>query len=200
MPVPAPATLELLKGAPMIPTEIRGEMITPTGAGIVGRAGQRFRCAARHDGAESGRRCRQERLARPPETCCASLSGNELKARSRLDKGRNPSHRSRSNNQYSHRGTSGRERGLAVANHVALETNVDDMNPELWDFVFERLFAAGAADVWLQPVQMKKNRPASLLGALCETPNKKQSWRRCYRETTNAGRASFDRAPRRSAA
>jgi uncharacterized protein (DUF111 family) len=68
-----------------------------------------------------------------------------------------------------------------------LETNVDDMNPELWDFVFERLFAAGAADVWLQPVQMKKNRPASLLGALCEIAKQEAVVAALLRETTTLG-------------
>jgi len=49
---------------------------------------------------------------------------------------------------------------------VHLETNIDDMNPEFYQFVMERLFEAGALDVYLTPIQMKKNRPATLLQAL----------------------------------
>ncbi len=51
-----------------------------------------------------------------------------------------------------------------------LECNIDDMNPECYDHVLERLFAAGANDAWLAPVLMKKNRPGMLLSVLC-TPD-----------------------------
>jgi uncharacterized protein (TIGR00299 family) protein len=50
---------------------------------------------------------------------------------------------------------------------VMLETNVDDLNPEIYDYVMARLFDAGALDVFLSPIQMKKNRPATLLRVLC---------------------------------
>jgi uncharacterized protein (DUF111 family) len=48
-----------------------------------------------------------------------------------------------------------------------IETNIDDMAPELLAFTQERLFAAGAADVWFTPVQMKKNRPGVMLSVIC---------------------------------
>jgi uncharacterized protein (DUF111 family) len=81
-----------------------------------------------------------------------------------------------------------------------LETNIDDMNPELWDFVFARLFEAGAVDVWLQPVQMKKNRPASLLGVLCESAKQEAVVAALLRETTTLGVRVSTVRPRRSAA
>ena len=49
-----------------------------------------------------------------------------------------------------------------------LETNLDDLSPEITGAVMARLFAAGALDVWLTPVQMKKNRPGVMLSVLCE--------------------------------
>jgi uncharacterized protein (DUF111 family) len=49
-----------------------------------------------------------------------------------------------------------------------IETNLDDVSPEILGSVMEKLFAAGALDVWFTPVQMKKNRPGVMLSALCE--------------------------------
>ena len=51
---------------------------------------------------------------------------------------------------------------------LVIETNIDDMNPQYFDHVMERLFAAGARDVFLTPIQMKKNRLATLLTVICE--------------------------------
>jgi uncharacterized protein (DUF111 family) len=58
-----------------------------------------------------------------------------------------------------------RESGLQAL--AVLETNIDDLNPETYDYVMGRLFAAGALDVFLSPIQMKKNRPATLLSVIC---------------------------------
>jgi uncharacterized protein (DUF111 family) len=57
--------------------------------------------------------------------------------------------------------------GVQAETLSMLETNVDDLNPETYDYVMARLFAAGALDVFLAPIQMKKNRPATLLTVLC---------------------------------
>lgn len=51
---------------------------------------------------------------------------------------------------------------------VRLEVNLDDLSPEITGATLEKLFAAGALDVWLTPIQMKKNRPGTMLSALCE--------------------------------
>ena len=70
---------------------------------------------------------------------------------------------------------------------LLLETNIDDMNPEIYGYVQEKLFAAGAADVWFQPIQMKKNRPGVLLAALCAAEREHDVTSVLLRETSTLG-------------
>jgi uncharacterized protein (DUF111 family) len=70
---------------------------------------------------------------------------------------------------------------------LMLETNIDDMNPEIYDYLFERLFTAGARDVFLQPIQMKKNRPGTLLRVLAEPADKDRLARIVFQETSTIG-------------
>ena len=68
-----------------------------------------------------------------------------------------------------------------------IETNIDDMNPQLYEHVFARLFAAGALDVWLSPVHMKKNRPGNVLSVLCQPAHEAAVSDVVFRETTTLG-------------
>lgn len=68
-----------------------------------------------------------------------------------------------------------------------IETNIDDLNPEVYAFVLEKLFAEGAADVWFTPIQMKKNRPAVLLSVLCPPEREEACVRVLLRETSTLG-------------
>ena len=68
-----------------------------------------------------------------------------------------------------------------------LETNIDDMNPQIFGHVMERLFSAGALDVTLTPMQMKKNRPAVLLSVLCHPEAVQTMTRILFEETTTLG-------------
>ena len=70
---------------------------------------------------------------------------------------------------------------------VVIETNIDDMNPEFYDYVFDRLFAAGARDVFLSPVQMKKNRPGTLLSVIAEPKHRDTLAQIILRETSTIG-------------
>jgi len=70
---------------------------------------------------------------------------------------------------------------------VQLETNIDDMNPQLFAAVSEKLFAAGARDVWFTPIQMKKNRPAVLLSALAQETHEDALSQVILEETTTLG-------------
>lgn len=70
---------------------------------------------------------------------------------------------------------------------VELETNIDDMNPELYGPVQEALFAAGALDVWITPIQMKKGRPAILLSVLARSELEEDLATLLLRQTTTLG-------------
>lgn len=155
LPLPGPATLELLKGLPVEWTSLEGETVTPTGAAIMAALGADFGepppMTIERIGYGAGER---EFPDRP----------NVL----RLLLGRdNPNWR--------------QEEMLVI------ETNIDDMNPEFYDYVLERLFEAGARDVFLAPIQMKKNRPAVLLRVLAEPALKDEIARIIFRETSTIG-------------
>lgn len=64
--------------------------------------------------------------------------------------------------------------GVNAETLVLLETNIDDANPQIYDYVSDRLFQEGALDVWLTPIQMKKNRPAITLSILCRLADEKK--------------------------
>ena len=68
-----------------------------------------------------------------------------------------------------------------------LETNIDDLNPEIYDYVMARLFDAGALDVFLSPIQMKKNRPATLVRALCRPDDSDALMAILFTETSTLG-------------
>jgi uncharacterized protein (TIGR00299 family) protein len=70
---------------------------------------------------------------------------------------------------------------------LLIETNIDDMNPEILGYVQERLFAAGAADAWLQPLQMKKNRPGVMISVICEASREHAVTDVLLRETSTLG-------------
>jgi uncharacterized protein (TIGR00299 family) protein len=133
LPVPAPATLELIAraGAPIAEGEGQaGELLTPTGAAILTTLGEFKRPAMRVQKTGSGAG------GRDPD-------GRPNILRVWLGEADTPLRRMR-----------------------VIETNIDDMTPELLAYAQERLFAAGAADVWFTPIQMKKNRPGVMLSVI----------------------------------
>ena len=169
MPVPAPATLEMLRGVPWIPTDVRGELVTPTGAGILAALSKGFgTCPAmtlEHIGLGAGKK----ELPGRPNILRVSLG--ESAANATID-------------------------GLGWKSLSQFEANVDDLNPQAWELAFERLFDVGALDVWLVPIHMKKGRPALLLGVLCEQSQENAVLGAILRETTTIGvrRTRLERA------
>lgn len=136
LPVPGPATLELLRRLPTFGVDIASETVTPTGAAIVKTLGRGFGDQPSMTMEKIGYGTGQKEFANRPNLF--RLSSGESAA------------------------------NLQHEEMLVIETNIDDMNPQHFDHVMERLFAAGARDVFLAPVQMKKNRPATLLTVICD--------------------------------
>ena len=158
LPVPAPATVEILKGLPVYGNGIEKELVTPTGAAIV--AG-----TARHFGPMPVMRVRQvgygagtTELESQPNLLRVMLG--EVETAWQAD---------------------GSQR------LVMIETNIDDMNPEIFGYLMERLFEDGALDVFWVPVYMKKNRPGTMVQVLCEPQDRERIVGRILGETSSLG-------------
>jgi uncharacterized protein (TIGR00299 family) protein len=155
MPVPAPATAELLKGATFYSSDIRGELVTPTGAAIITTLTREFGPL-------------------PPfqvDTVAYGAGTWDLKIPNvlRLFLGRSE------------------EKELKREPATIIETNIDDMNPQVYSHLMERLYQAGAADVFLTPVYMKKNRPGTLLTVVSTLANYQPLVEIIFSETTTLG-------------
>ncbi len=84
-------------------------------------------------------------------------------------------------------GQTGSENDAMVETLTLIETNVDDANPQIYDYLEYKLFQAGALDVWLTPIQMKKNRPATLLSLLCRVSDADAMMRILFEEGVTLG-------------
>jgi len=160
MPVPAPATLEMLRGVPWTPTDVRGELVTPTGAGILAALAKGYGGAPAMTLEKIGLGAGKKDFPDRPNIFRISIGESD---------------------------SPNSDDGLEWKTLTQFEANIDDLNPQMWELVFERLFAAGALDVWLAPIAMKKGRPAQLLGVLCEPSHEKAVLATILRETTTLG-------------
>lgn len=138
-PVPAPATLELLKDAPVYSSGLQAELVTPTGAAIVKTLATRF---------GEFPRMKIEKAGYGAGTRDFPGQANVL----RLTLGE------------SQPDTAGLTSQETI---TVLEANLDDLNPQVFGYVMDRLLEDGALDAFGIPVQMKKNRPGMLLTVLC---------------------------------
>jgi uncharacterized protein (TIGR00299 family) protein len=142
LPVPAPATLGILKGVPIYGTNIPHEMVTPTGAAIIATLAGSFKEMPDMIIEEIGYGAGKRELETQPNLLRIVL-GTEIT-------------------------NSEKELGVYQADQIViLETCIDDMNPEVFGFLMERLFEKGALDVYWIPIFMKKNRPGTMIQVLC---------------------------------
>jgi uncharacterized protein (TIGR00299 family) protein len=158
-PVPAPATVELLKDAPVYSTGIQAELVTPTGAAIVKTLATRFAAFPEMKIEKSGYGAGSREFSEHPNVVRLTLG----------------------------------ETGLSLAAKTAsetitvLEANLDDLNPQVFGYVMDRLLEEGALDVFGMPVQMKKNRPGTLLTVLCKPEDTSTLTQLIFTETTTLG-------------
>ena len=158
LPVPTPATAEILKGVPVYSSDVPFELTTPTGAAIVRELAQNYgripMMKIQHTGYGAG----QKNLPGLPNTLRIFL-GEDI-----VSKHTEPHQR------------------VSI-----IETNIDDMNPQCYEYVMGRLFSAGALDVYLTQVIMKKGRPGVLLTVLCGEDRKEDIIDLLFKETSTIG-------------
>jgi len=157
LPVPAPATCEILKNVPVFGGG-RTELTTPTGAAIVKTLATGFGALPEMKVLKTGYGCGKRQTAGLPNLLRIVLG----------DAG-------------------GQGADLGCDRITVIEANMDDMNPEVCGYVMERLFAEGALDVGLIPLYMKKNRPGTLLQVLCKNEDKEKIISEILSQTSSIG-------------
>ena len=161
LPLPAPATLELLKNIPTYGGGMESEMVTPTGAAIISTLtkdfGERPLMKIEKIGYGAG-----EREFSIPNLLRVSIGEKILSDRDLMD-------------------------GYVHDEALLIETNIDDMNPEFYDYIMDKLFSQGALDVFLTPIQMKKNRPAQMFSIIVYEQNLKEILEVLFSESTTLG-------------
>jgi uncharacterized protein (TIGR00299 family) protein len=167
LPVPAPATANLLQGKPTYSNGVQKELVTPTGAAIVatlcGSFGPQPPMSVSAIGYGAG---------------TADLEGQPNVVRILIG-------------EAAEKQVAGFDEEIAV-----IEANLDDMNPQIYGYFLEKALSAGALDVYTTPVQMKKNRPGTLLTVLCKPEEIQSLMALIFAETTTFGARTY-RARRR---
>lgn len=167
-PVPTPATVELLKGAPVYSSGIQAELVTPTGAAIVATLVKRFEPFPSVQIEKSGYGAGTRDFAGHPNVLRITISevvpaiaGEGVRAT--------------------------QEHATQLETITVLEANLDDLNPQVFGYVMDRLLEAGALDAFAVPVQMKKNRPGVVLSVLSKPEDADDLTKIIFNETTTLG-------------
>ncbi len=157
IPLPGPAVTEIVKAVPVRFVDFEGETVTPTGAALIV-------AVANFD---------------PLPTMTIDAVGYGLGTRRYDDR---PNMVRLVLGQTDKAGVSSENDQITV-----IETNIDDMNPQIYDYLFERLYEAGALEAFITPVIMKKNRPGQLLTVLAKKPVAPALSDIIFAETTTTG-------------
>jgi pyridinium-3,5-bisthiocarboxylic acid mononucleotide nickel chelatase len=168
LPVPAPATAKLLQGKPTYSNGVQRELVTPTGAAIVATLCDTFGPQPPMSVSAIGYGAGSADLEGQPNVVRIMVGESAEKV------------------------VAGFDEEIAV-----IEANLDDMNPQIYGYFQEKALAAGALDVYTTPVQMKKNRPGTLLTLLCKPADCNAFMSLVFAETTTLGARTY-RAQRRT--
>jgi pyridinium-3,5-bisthiocarboxylic acid mononucleotide nickel chelatase len=158
-PVPAPATLELLKDAPVYSSGLQAELVTPTGAAIVKTLATSFAAFPEMKIEKSGYGAGSRDFPGHPNIVRLTIgeAASQLAATTSSE------------------------------TVTVLEANLDDLNPQVFGYMLDRLFEDGALDAFGVPVQMKKNRPGTLLSVLCKPEDASKLTQLIFTESTTLG-------------
>lgn len=160
-PVPPPAVAELLKGMPVYSTEIKGEMVTPTGAAIISTVCSEFGPLPKMELQRTGYGAGTRQYDTFPNALRVLIGETEVQEAN--------------------------EERLWM-----IETNVDDMSPQIFGHVMERALTMGALDCYFTSIQMKKDRPGVLVSILCRPDDKASLADMLFAETTTLGVRSYE--------
>jgi len=158
-PVPAPATVELLKDAPVYSSGVQAELVTPTGAAIVKTLVRRFSAFPEMKIEKSAYGAGSRDFPGHPNVVRIVIGEAVTKLAAKTNS----------------------------ETITVLEANLDDLNPQVFGYVMDRLLEDGALDVFGMPVQMKKNRPGALLTVLCKSEHAEKLTQLIFSETTTLG-------------
>ena len=155
LPVPTPATMEILKDYPILLTDVPFELTTPTGAAIIKALSRGILTAEKIQVSAIGYGAGEREIEQLPNLLRVFI-GNL-------------------------------EQNYLADEIVSIETNIDNMNPEIYPYVIEKIISAGAYDAYLIPILMKKGRPGIILSALVERVIIDRILDIIFRETTTLG-------------
>jgi len=159
LPVPVPATVELLQGAPVYSSGIQVELVTPTGAAIVKTLVKRFAPFPAMTIEKSGYGAGSRDFAGHPNVVRLTIGESQAVF----------------------------AQNTSQETITVLEANLDDLNPQVFGYVVERLLEAGALDTFALPVQMKKHRPGILLTVLSKPEDAPRLTQIIFTETSTLG-------------
>ncbi len=160
LPIPAPATMEILHGVPVKTGAVQSETTTPTGAAILATLVDEF----------------TEKTDFTINKLGYGIGSKDMDIPNILrvcfgEKTEEPSY----------------GKGVEREKAVVIECNIDDMNPELYEHVMEKLFSKGALDTYLSSLIMKKSRPGNILSVLCNPSKEREIIETIFKETTTLG-------------
>jgi uncharacterized protein (TIGR00299 family) protein len=160
-PVPPPAVAELLKGAQVYSTDVKGELVTPTGAAIIATVCSEYGPLPHMELQWTGYGAGTRQYEKFPNALRVLIGETEV----------HPANEERL---------------------WMIETNVDDMSPQIFGHVMERALEMGALDCYFTSIQMKKDRPGVLLSVLCRLEDKESLSEMLFAETTTLGVRSYE--------